>query len=223
MTEPEAPKPVEQPPVEEQPARRRRVGLIVGVVLGGLVLLVGGGFLANNFLYDSTFNRLIEATETAEHDEVWLDYFMAQDCFIGAVVEGDAEAAVSEGLELLDLSERLATHVSDSLVRFGELSVQGFHGPLLTARDAIVAHYDVWNNHLEVTVPLLSTLETGLEDFAVSFQLWADAVVADGEPIEQTFNAAETAFLDAARGGAALDEVDALFTPADIACTTGAV
>jgi hypothetical protein len=72
-------------------------------------------------------------------------------------------------------------------------------------------------------VPLLSSLQTNLEDFAVTFQLWVDAVVADGEPIEETFNAAETAFLDAARGGADLDDVDALFTPADITCTRGAV
>lgn len=218
LTQPDVP-----PPLEEKPARRRRVGLIVGVVLAGLALLVGGGLVANNLIYDSTFNRLIDATATAEHDAVWLDYFMAQDCFVGAVVEGDAEMALSDGLELLELSQGLATHVSDSIRRFGELSVQGFHGPLLAARDAIMAHYEVWNSHLEVEVPLLSTLESGLEEFALVFQLWADAVVADGEPIEQTFNAAEAAFLDAAKGGAALDEVDALFTPADIACTRGAV
>jgi hypothetical protein len=91
----------------------------------------------------------------------------------------------------------------------------------VAARGAIVAHYEVWNDHLDKTIPILSTLEE--EDIAVVFGLWADVVVADGEPIEQTFNNAEAAFLDAARGGEALDEVDVLFTAADVACTRGAV
>jgi hypothetical protein len=209
-------------PAAEEP-RKRRVGLIILIVVGVLALLTGGAFVGNNLIYDSTFDRLIAATETAERSQIWIDFFLMQDCFVTSVMEGNAEAALRDGEDLLGRSEQLAAHVGDSLAGFEGLSVQGFHSRLQAARDAIAAHYRVWAGHLDVVVPLLSSLQTNLEDFAVTFQLWVDAVVADGEPIEETFNAAETAFLDAARGGADLDDVDALFTPADITCTRGAV
>jgi hypothetical protein len=210
------------PTVPPEEPRRRRIGLIVAVTIGVMVILVAGAFVGSSLFYDNSFSRLVEATASAEHDPIWLEFFVAQDCFIGAVVEvGDADLAFSEGLQLLDSSDLLSAHVVNSLDRFREVSVLGLHGPLVAARGAIVAHYEVWNDHLDKTIPILSTLEE--EDIAVVFGLWADVVVADGEPIEQTFNNAEAAFLDAARGGEALDEVDVLFTAADVACTRGAV
>lgn len=211
-----------QPTDQLETPRGRRTWLVIAVAIGVVVLLIAGGLVGASLLYDRSFSRLVDATETAEHDPIWIDFFVAQDCFIAAVIEeGDPDLALIEGLQLLDASDLLSDHVVRSLDQFQRISVLGFHGPVLAARDAIGAHYDVWNNHLDTTIPILSTLEG--EDIAVVFQLWADVVVRDGDPIEQTFNDAETAFLDAARGGEALDEVDALFTAADVACTRGAV
>jgi hypothetical protein len=196
--------------------------MIVAVIIGVVILLVAGAFVGSSLFYDSTFSSLVETTTSAEHDPVWIGFFVAQDCFIAAVIEeGNADLALTDGLQLLDASDLLSAHVVKSLGQFRELSILGFHRPLVAARDAIVAHYGVWNGHLEKTTAILSTLDE--DDIAVVFQLWADVVVADGEPIEQTFNDAEAAFLDAARGGEALDEVDLLFTAADVACTRGAV
>lgn len=212
-------------PVEENPQpRRRRYGLIVGVVIGALLLLLVAALIANNVVYRSTFTRLVEATETAETDQVWISFFQDQDCFLdAALVEGDIDLTIAEGLKFRDTAEILAAHVDGSLSIFSDIRVQGFHGPIASARGAIIAHYTVWDEHLSKAIPILSTLGGDESDVINTFQAWIDVLAGDVDQIESTFNNAEKAFLDAARGADAIDRVDALFTPADIACTRGAV
>lgn len=219
MTEPETAQ-----PTTEEPPRRRHTGLIVGLVIGGLLLLVVGGFIANTVVYNRTFTRLIEATETAETDHLWLAFFQDQDCFLdAALVQGDVELTIAEGLKFHDTAERLAAHVDSSLSNFSDIRVQSFHGPIATARDAIIGHYTVWDDHLGDAIPILATLGGDESDLINSFQAWIDVLAGDVDLVESTFNDAKEAFLDAARGGQALDRVNALFVPADIACTRGAV
>ena len=97
----------------------------------------------------------------AEGAQVWKDFFIAQDCFIDAVVEvADAELAFNEGLTLLDETDLLARHVRSSRwSSFADVSVLPLHGNLASARDSIVAHYEVWDGHLGESAAILSGLD----------------------------------------------------------------
>lgn len=218
-------------PNESQPApppsagpTRGRGPIIIGIVVGAVVLLGLAGFLGSGAIRSQTFTRLVDATRAAEGDPVWKEFFTAQDCFIDAVVEiSDAELAFNEGLALLEESDLLARHVDLSLVSFSEITVLPFHQALATARDSIVAHYEVWDGHLAESLAILSMLDSDPTQLAVQFQAWVDVVVADSEAIESTFNDAESAFQSAALDDLSRQTVDTLFTPSEAACSRGAV
>jgi len=182
------------------------------------------GVLGTRTLYSRTFDSLVETTRTAESAQIWRDFFVAQDCFIDAAVEaGDAELAFNEGLSLLDETDLLARHVSLSLASFAEVSVLPWHGNLAAARDSIVAHYEVWEGHLQESAAALSGLDPDPVVLAGQFQSWVEVVVADGEAIGSTFEDSESAFQLAALDDPSRQEIDALFTASDVECTRGAV
>lgn len=188
------------------------------------MLLALAGVFGTRAFYSRTFDSLVETTRAAEGAQIWKDFFIAQDCFIDAVVEAaDAELAFNEGLTLLDETDLLARHVSLSLASFADVSVLPFHGALALARESIVAHYEVWDGHLAASGATLAELDSDPAELALQFQAWVDVVVADGEAIESTFNEAETAFQSAARNDPSRQEVDTLFTPSEVECTRGAV
>ncbi len=214
--------PIDTPSVS--PPAERRWPLIVGVLIGVIVVLALVGVFGTRALYSRTFDSLVAATRTAEGAQVWRDFFIAQDCFIDSVVEvGDPELAFSEGLTLLDETDLLARHVDLSLASFVEVSVLPWHRNLAAARDAIGAHYEVWESHLGKAVATLSGLDPDPPLLAVDFQAWVDVVVADAEAIQSTFNDSESAFQLAAVDDSARQEIDNLFTPSDVECSRGAV
>jgi hypothetical protein len=135
----------------------------------------------------------------------------------------DAELAFNEGLTLLDETDLLARHVEVSLVSFADVAVLPVHRALASAREAIVAHYEVWADHLANSLSILSELDSEPSRLAVQFQAWVDGVLADSEAIETTFNDAEAAFESAALDDPSRQMVDTLFTPAEVECTRGAV
>ena len=214
--------PIETLPVS--PPGKRRWPLIVGVVVGVIVVLALVAVLGTRALYARSFDSLVDTTRTAEGAQVWRDFFIAQDCFIDAVVEdGDAALAFNEGLTLLDETDLLARHVDLSLASFVDVSVLPWHGNLAAARDAIGAHYQVWESHLGEAVATLSGLDPDPVVLAAQFQAWVDVVVADAEAIESTFNDSESAFQLAALDDSARQQIDALFTPSEVECSRGAV
>lgn len=211
-------------PVPVGPSTKRRWPLVVGIVIGVVVVLALVAVFGTRALYARSFDSLVATTRAAEGAQVWKDFFIAQDCFIDAVVEaGDAELAFNEGLTLLNETDLLARHVDLSLASFAEVSVLPWHGDLAAARDAIGAHYEVWKRHLGEAAATLSGLDPDPAVLAVQFQAWVDRVVADAEPIETTFNDSESAFQLAAIDDSARQEIDALFTPSDVECSSGAV
>ena len=217
----------DQQPIEGLPVNsptRRRWPLVVGVLVGVLVVLGLVGLFITRAMYSRTFDALVETTRAAEGAQAWKDFFVAQDCFIDAVVdEGDAELAFNEGLTLLDETDLLSRHVDLALASFSDVSVLPWHGNLALARDAIGAHYQVWQSHLGEAVAALSGLDSDPEVLATQFQTWVDIVVADAEAIQSTFTDSESAFQLAAVDDSARQEIDALFTPSDIECSRGAV
>ena len=217
----------DQQPIEGLPENsptRRRWPLVVGVLMGVLVVLGLVGLFVTRAMYSRTFDSLVETTRAAEGAQAWKDFFVAQDCFIDAVVdEGDAELAFNEGLTLLDETDLLSRHVDLSLASFADVSVLPWHGNLALARDAIGAHYQVWESHLGEAVAALSGLDSDPEVLAAQFQTWVDIVVADAEVIQSTFTDSESAFQLAAVDDSARQEIDALFTPSDVECSRGAV
>jgi len=214
-------------PIEPVPASapsKRRWPLVVGVVVGVIVVLALVGVFGTRALYSRSFDSLVATTRAAEGAQVWKDFFIAQDCFIDAVVEaGDAELAFNEGLTLLNETDLLARHVDLSLTSFAEVSVLPWHGNLAAARAAIGAHYEVWDRHLGEAGATLSGLDPDPALLAAQFQAWVDHVVADAEAIESTFNDSEAAFQLAALDDSARQEIDALFTPSEVECSRGAV
>jgi hypothetical protein len=203
---------------------KRRWPLLIGVLVGAIVVLAVAGVFGTRALYSRTFNSLVDTTRTAEGAQIWRDFFIAQDCFIDAVVDAaDAELAFNEGLTLLDETDLLARHVALSLASFADVSVLPWHGKLAGARDSIVAHYEVWEGHLGESSATLSGLDPDPVVLAVQFQAWVDVVVADGEAIGSTFNDSESAFQLAAIDDPSRQEVDTLFTPSEVECSRGAV
>lgn len=203
---------------------RRRWPLIFGIIIGVAAVLALAGILGSRALYVRSFDSLVATTRDAEGAQVWRDFFIAQDCFIDAVVEAaDAELAYNEGLMLIDETDLLARHVTLSLSSFADLSVLPFHRRLAAARDSIVAHYEVWDGHLGESVTTLAGLDPDPTQLAVQFQAWVDVVVGDSDAIETTFNDAEAAFQLAALDDVSRQEIDSLFTPSDVACSRGAV
>lgn len=203
------------------PSSKRRWPLVVGVVVVALAVV---GVLGTRALYVRTFDSLVDTTRAAEGAQVWRDFFIAQDCFIDAVIEeGDPVLAFKEGLTLLDETDLLARHVDFSLDSFAEVSVLPWHGNLAAARDSIGAHYEVWDGHLSEAVAALSGLDSDPVVLAAQFQAWVDVVVADAGAIESTFNDSESAFQLAALDDSARQEIDALFTPSEVECSRGAV
>ncbi len=214
--------PIETVPVS--PPTKRRWPIIVGALVGVIVVLALVGVFGTRALYARTFDSLVDTTRDAEGAQVWKDFFIAQDCFIDAVVEdGDAELAFNEGMGLLDETDLLAGHVDLSLASFADVSVLPWHGNLAAARDSIRAHYEVWESHLAEAVATLSGLDPDPEVLAVQFQAWVDVVVADAEAIESTFIDSESAFQLAALDDSARQQIDALFTPSEVECSRGAV
>jgi hypothetical protein len=203
------------------PPRKRRWPLVVGVVVVVLALV---GVFGTRALYSRSFDSLVDTTRAAEGAQVWKDFFIAQDCFIDAVIEdGDAALAFNEGLTLLDETDLLARHVDLALASFADVSVLPWHGNLAAARESIGAHYEVWEGHLSEAVAALSGLDPDPLVLATQFQAWVDLVVADAGAIESTFNDSESAFQLAALDDSARQEIDALFTPSQVECSRGAV
>jgi hypothetical protein len=124
---------------------------------------------------------------------------------------------------LLDQTDSLARHVAASLDRLAGLGIQPWEGPLLAAREAIVGHYKVWENHLAETATVLQGINSEPSSILSGVQTWINLVVEAAEPIEQTFNDAGAAFEEAAATEEQLASIESLFIPADVACTRTAV
>jgi len=202
-------------------SKKRRWLLVASLAI---VVLAVIGVFGTRALYVRAFDTLVDTTRVAEGAQVWKDFFIAQDCFIEAVVEeGDAALAFNVGLVLLDETGLLARHVDVSLNSFAEVSVLPWHRSLAAARESIGAHYEVWELHLSEALAVLSDLDPDPAVLAGQFQIWVDSVVAAAGAIESSFNDAESAFQSAALDESARQEIDALFTPSDVECSRGAV
>ncbi|HJU81294.1 MAG TPA: hypothetical protein VJ796_06045 [Acidimicrobiia bacterium] len=213
---------IEESPSE--PAPKSKTGLVVVVIAIALVLVGIGLWLALGSLGRSSFESLVTVTREAEGDQIWLDYFIAQDCLVDAVVEtGDLELGFTESQDLLDQTDALSRHVNASLDRFSEVGIQPWQGPVLAAREAIVAHYEVWENHLAESATVLQGINSEPSSILQGVQTWINLVVEATEPIEQTFNDAGAAFEEAASNEEQLASIETLFVPADVACTRTAV
>ncbi|HKX74908.1 MAG TPA: hypothetical protein VJR05_05915 [Acidimicrobiia bacterium] len=210
---------------EEQAAEpageRRRWPWVVGGI--GLVVALAVGV----FLYarpGPSFQSLFEATHSAETDPLWATYFTAQDCFVAAVLDvGDPDLAYEDGLALLDQADRLAIHVDSALQAFDGLPIRPWHDEIESAREAIVGHYQVWDEHLLRLLGILDGLTEDPEELAALFDEWIDEVVEASTPIEDTYNEAKAAFLAAATDDASRNDIEELFTPSDVECSRGAV
>ncbi|HUO46463.1 MAG TPA: hypothetical protein VM470_06505 [Acidimicrobiia bacterium] len=222
MTDPGGTSEIEPGQPEDAP-RRRRWGAMVVAIIGFLAVAAGATF----FLLGRpgpTFEALLTATETAETDRIWFDYFTAQECFASAVLElGDPDIAYQDGLDLLDHTDRMLAHVTSSLEHLNGVTVQNWHSEIAGARDAISAHYLVWEQHLRALDTILVGLNDDISDLALLFDEWVDEVIEAGTPIEDTYNEAKEAFLAAAPGEDYRQEVEQLFTPSSVDCTRGAV
>ena len=207
-----------------EPAPKSKTGLILAVVAIALVLVGVGLWLALGSLGRSSFESLVTLTREAEGDQIWLDYFIAQDCLVDAVVEtGDLELGFTESQDLLEQTDALSRHVDASLDRFAQLGIQPWQGPVLAAREAIVAHYGVWENHLAESATVLQGINSEPSSILQGVQTWINLVVEATEPIEQTFNDAGAAFEEAAASEEQLASIESLFVPADVTCTRTAV
>jgi hypothetical protein len=207
--------------VDEQPDKPRRWPIYLAL---GLVAVLAGGVIGNRVLYSSDFDRLVDLTAAAEGHQVWKDFFIAQDCFVVAVVDDQNPGlAYTDGLELRNETVRLAAHVDQALETFVGAGVKPWHGALRAARDAISEHYRIWDDHLIDAQTVLESLSELPEELALTFQVWADSVVQAQDPITETFEDAEAAFAAAAPNPAAAAEIDTLFTGSDVTCTRGSV
>ncbi len=208
------------PPEPDLPRERTRWPLYLVMAILGVAVV---GYFGNRVLYVSDFDRLVDLTAAAEGHQIWRDFFIAQDCFVAAVIDDQNPGlAYTDGVELLDETIRLADHVDQALGTFSSAGVR-WEARLVAARDAIAAHYQVWDDHLIQGEAILATLSEEPAELAVTFQTWVDSVVAADEPIRETFEDAEAAFVLAAPSPAAISEVDTLFTGSTVGCTRGSV
>jgi hypothetical protein len=199
---------------------------IVGAILALLLLIGAGLFLGSRALYGSTFDQLVDAAEQAEGDAVWTSYFVAQDCFVQSVAAGDLPQAQADAVALSEQSRLLGGHVDESLQSFGQVPVRVFQPRLVAARDAIHAHYQVWDEFFGATVPLLERVEEDVTVLPEVLDPWWSATLAAQDqagPVETTFNDAEAAFKEAASDDASRQRVDELFTASEARCTRGSV
>lgn len=200
---------------------RRRWPWLVGIAAVVVVLVAAWALYSRP---GPAFEALFAATEEAETDPLWVNYFTSQDCFVTAVLDaGDPDLAYRDGLELLDQADRLAIHVDSALESFARLQIRPWHDENNAARDAIVAHYLVWDEHLVRLLAILTELTEEPEELAALFEQWIDEVVEKSTPIEETYNEAKAAFLAAAPDEAARNAIEELFTPSDVSCSRGAV
>lgn len=207
--------------IVEQPDEPRRWPLYLAL---GLVVTVVGLIFGNQVLYSSDFDHLVDLTTAAEGHQVWSDFFIAQDCFVAAVVDDqNPDLAYTDGLELRDETARLADHVDQALEMFAGAGVKPWQGKLRSARDAITEHYQVWDEHLIDAQTILESLSELPEELVLTFQVWVDSVVQAQEPITETYESAEAAFTEAAPSPAAAAEIDTLFTGSEVGCTRGSV
>jgi hypothetical protein len=232
MTSDQPPDPPETEPVQPQSApeaaapskKRRRVGLVAAITAGGLVVVGAAIWLLTLATYGGAFERLFAATETAETAPVWIDFFVAQDCFVSAVLDvGDPHLAYRGAITLRDQTGALTSHVKASLDIFAGLTPSSFHGRLRPAHTAIVAHYQAWDDHLVEAAEVMSEVPEEPLGLANLFQNLAQAIVKANDPIETTYNDAKAAFAEAAPNDATRDDVDRLFQPSEARCTSGAV
>jgi hypothetical protein len=213
----------EESEVAEEPTKSK-TGLVVAVIAIAVVVLGVGIWLALGALGRSAFESLVAVTRESEGDQIWIDYFVAQDCLIDAVVEtGDLELGFTESQDLLGQTDTLARHVTTSLGRFADVGIQPWQGPVLAAREEIVGHYEVWASHLAETATVLEDITSEPSSILQGVQAWINLVVEAAEPIEQTFNDASAAFEAAAQSEEELGLIEDLFVPADVACTRTAV
>lgn len=183
---------------------------VVGAV--GAVFLRGG----------TSFAELVEVTERAEGDQIWVDYFVAQDCFFVALAEaGDIELGYEESQDLLTQTDGLARHVDLSLESFDDLRFLPWQSQLTEAREAIVAHYQVWDDHLTDTTAVLSVINSEPSSVVEGFQSFVTLVTEALDPIESTFNEAGEVFREVAGEDSTL--LGGLFEPADVSCTRTAI
>jgi hypothetical protein len=210
-------------PTEEKKGWKK-VWIVLAAVLAVLLLVGAGLVFGGRALYSSTFDQLLAATEQAEGDPIWTSYFVAQDCFIDSVTEQqDLAMAEADVLTLAEQTMLLGDHVTTSLETFGELPVRVFQPRLVAARDAIHAHYQVWDEYLSVAGPLLGQVESDVTALPQVWDTWVAELVDSLDPIEQTFNDAEAAFKEAAPDEDAQQQVDQLFTASEAQCTRGSV
>ena len=94
-------------------------------------------------------------------------------------------------------------------------------GGLERAREAIVAHYEVWEDHLAETAQVLAEVNSEPSSVVAGAQSFAELASAAFEPIEATFNEAGAEFREAA--GDDQTALANLFEPADVSCTRTAV
>ena len=206
---------LEQPAVVEQRSRRWPWVAAAAVIAVGLL----GFFLIRS---GDSFEDLVDVTQQAEGDQIWIDYFVAQDCFFVAVLEdGDIELAFTESQDLLTQTDSLARHVGRSLESFAGLRFGPARGELERAREAIVAHYEVWDDHLAETAQVLAAINSEPSSVVAGAQSFAELASAAFEPIEATFNEAGAEFREAA--GEDQTALENLFEPADVSCTRTAV
>ena len=206
---------------DAQPDKPRRWLLFLAL---GLVVIVVGLFFGNQMLYSADFDHLVDLTTAAEGHQVWSDFFIAQDCFVAAVIDDqNPDLAYTDGLDLRDETARLADHVDESLETFAGAGVKPWQGRLRSARDAISEHYRIWDEHLIDAQTILESLSELPEELVLTFQVWVDSVVQAQEPITETYESAEAAFTEAAPSPAAAAEIDTLFTGSEVGCTRGSV
>ena len=75
-----------------EPVPKSKTGLIVAVIAVAVVLVGLALWLALGSLGRSSFESLVTVTREVEGDQIWLDYFIAQDCLVDAVVDASPAA-----------------------------------------------------------------------------------------------------------------------------------
>jgi hypothetical protein len=188
------------------------VAVIVALGAGLFALLAGGG----------SFAQLVAITRRAEEAEVWRTYFVAEDCLIDALTE-NPDAVTDSIARLRAQTDDLADHVEVSLQEFDGFGTRPWQGNLRTAREAIVAHYSVWEDFLADARPVLQEINSEPSSIAEGINAWLELAQTAIEPISATFEDAGVAFADAAHSDGDRELMETLFIPADVTCTRTAI